>query len=136
MKENDAASGKMLSGHFRGKFCRSIKQVQKCPMRQILEMLPGNLGKVAKQVDPNEAEKSLKMTEAILSSMTAKERLNPDLLNASRKRRIASGSGTEVQDVNKLLKQYRDAQKMMKTLQKTVEGSFQSVPLILISLMN
>ncbi len=51
--------------------------------------------------------------------MTSKERLNPELLNASRKRRIAAGSGTEVSEVNKLLKQYRDAQKMMKTMQKT-----------------
>jgi signal recognition particle subunit SRP54 len=120
-KKSMQQAGKMLSGHFSLEdFADQLKQVRKMgPMRQILEMLPGNLGKVAKQVDPNEAEKSLKMTEAILSSMTAKERLNPDLLNASRKRRIASGSGTEVQDVNKLLKQYRDAQKMMKTLQKT-----------------
>ena len=93
-KKSMQQAGKMLSGHFSLEdFADQLKQVRKMgPMRQILEMLPGNLGKVAKQVDPNEAEKSLKMTEAILSSMTAKERLNPDLLNASRKRRIASGS--------------------------------------------
>jgi len=51
--------------------------------------------------------------------MTLKERENPDILNASRKRRIASGSGTDVQEVNRLLRQFRESQKMMKTMQKT-----------------
>jgi signal recognition particle subunit SRP54 len=51
--------------------------------------------------------------------MTARERRNPDLLNASRRRRVAAGSGTEVQDINRLMKQFREMQKMMKTLQKT-----------------
>jgi signal recognition particle subunit SRP54 len=51
--------------------------------------------------------------------MTRKERHDPDLLNASRRRRIARGSGTEVQDVNRLMKQFREAQKLFKTLQKT-----------------
>jgi signal recognition particle subunit SRP54 len=58
-------------------------------------------------------------TEAIINSMTIKERRDPDLLNASRRRRIAAGAGTEVQEVNRLIKQFRDAQRMMKTLQKT-----------------
>jgi signal recognition particle GTPase len=61
----------------------------------------------------------MKMTEAIINSMTVKERRNPDLLNASRRRRIARGSGTEVQDVNRLLKQFRETQKLFKTMQKT-----------------
>jgi signal recognition particle subunit SRP54 len=51
--------------------------------------------------------------------MTRAERRNPDLLNASRRRRIAAGAGMDVQDVNRLMKQFRDAQKMIKTLQKT-----------------
>jgi signal recognition particle subunit SRP54 len=59
------------------------------------------------------------MTEAIISSMTVKERRRPDVLNASRRRRIALGSGTEVQDVNRLIKQYRDAQKMFKNIKKS-----------------
>jgi signal recognition particle subunit SRP54 len=59
------------------------------------------------------------MTEAILSSMTREERRNPDVLNASRRRRIARGSGVEVQDVNRVMKQFRDAQRMFKTIQKT-----------------
>jgi signal recognition particle subunit SRP54 len=76
-------------------------------------------GQMAKQISPQEAEKSLKSTEAIIYSMTPKERRNPDILNASRRRRIARGSGMEVQDVNRLIKQYREAQKMFKTLKKT-----------------
>ncbi len=120
-KKSVQQTSRMMSGRFTLEdFADQLRQVRKMgPMRQILDMLPGNLGKAAKQVDPQAVEKNLKMTEAILSSMTAKERLNPDLLNASRKRRIAAGSGTEVPEINKLLKQYRDAQKMMKTLQKT-----------------
>jgi len=74
---------------------------------------------LAKQIDPKDAEKNLKMTEAIIGSMTAKERHTPDLLNASRRRRIAAGSGTDVQDVNRLIKQFREAQKLMRTLQKS-----------------
>jgi signal recognition particle subunit SRP54 len=58
------------------------------------------------------------MTEAIISSMTPYERRNPKVLNASRKRRVASGSGTQVQDVNRLLKQYQQAQRMFKSIKK------------------
>jgi signal recognition particle subunit SRP54 len=82
-------------------------------------MLPGGMGQLAKQVDPKEAESQLKMTEAIINSMTQAERREPDILNASRRRRIARGSGTDVQDVNRLIKQFREAQKMFKTIQKT-----------------
>ena len=64
-------------------------------------------------------EKQISRIEAIINSMTVKERRNPDILNASRRRRIAAGAGMEVQDVNRLIKQYRETQKMMKMLQKT-----------------
>ena len=74
---------------------------------------------MARQVDPKDAENQLKMTEAIINSMTRQERKDPDVLNANRRRRIAHGSGTDVQDVNRLMKQFRDAQRMMKTLQKS-----------------
>jgi signal recognition particle subunit SRP54 len=60
----------------------------------------------------------MKQSEAIIYSMTPKERRNPDILNASRRRRIAAGSGTDVQDVNRLIKQFREVQKLMKTMQK------------------
>jgi len=112
---------KMMKGDFSLEdFAQQLRQIRKMgPFQQILEMLPGGLGQAARNIDPKEAEKSLKLTEAIISSMTQAERRNPDILNASRRRRIARGSGTEVQDVNRILKQFRDAQRMAKTLQKT-----------------
>ena len=89
------------------------------PLTQILEMLPGGMGQMARQISPQDAEKQLKLTEAIINSMTPGERRKPDILNASRRRRIARGSGTEVQDVNRLIKQYREAQRLMKTIKKS-----------------
>ncbi len=97
-----------------------MRQMRKMgPLAQLLEMLPGQLGQAAKQVDPRDIENNFKQIEAIISSMTAAERRNPDLLNASRRRRIAAGSGNDVQAVNRLMKQFRETQKLMKTLQKT-----------------
>lgn len=101
-------------------FIEQLRTIKKMgPISQILEMLPGGMGQMARQIDPRDAERSMKQTEAIINSMTRHERRNPDLLNASRRRRIAAGSGTDVQDVNRLMKQFREMQKMMKTLQKT-----------------
>lgn len=120
-KNAQEQAGRMMSGRFTLEdFADQLKQMRKMgPLSQIFDMLPGNLGQAARQVDPAEAEKNMKTTEAILSSMTAYERRNPDVLNASRKRRIAAGSGTDVPEVNRLLKQFRESQKMMKTLKKT-----------------
>jgi signal recognition particle subunit SRP54 len=89
------------------------------PMSQMADMLPGDMGKAARSISPEDMESQFKRTEAIISSMTPGERQDPDVLNASRRRRIAAGSGTEVQDVNRLIKQFREMQKLMKTLQKT-----------------
>ena len=112
---------RMMSGRFTLEdFANQLRQLRKMgPLHQIMEMLPGNMGQMARQVDPRDAERQLKVTEAILSSMTQQERSNPDVLNASRRRRIARGSGTDVQDVNRLLKQFREMQRVFKTLQKT-----------------
>jgi signal recognition particle subunit SRP54 len=112
---------KMLSGKFDLEdFMQQLRQVRKMgPLTQLLDMMPGQMGQMAKQIDPQDAEKSMKMTEAIISSMTTLERRTPDILNASRRRRIATGSGTDVQDVNRLIKQFREAQKLMKMLQKS-----------------
>ena len=112
---------RMLSGKFTLEdFADQLRQIRKMgPLSQILEMLPGGMGQMARQVDPKDAENQLKMTEAIINSMTRQERKEPDVLNASRRRRIARGSGTDVQNVNRLMKQFRDAQRMMKTLQKS-----------------
>ena len=112
---------KMMKGQFDLEdWLDQMRQLRKMgPLSQILEMLPGQLGQAAKQVDPNDVEKNFKHIEAIINSMTRGERRNPDVLNASRRRRIAAGCGMEVQDVNKLVKQYRETQKMMKILQKS-----------------
>lgn len=112
---------KMMSGQFSLEdFAQQLRQIRKMgPFSQILEMLPGQMGQMAKSISPQDAERQMKMTEAIISSMTVGERRSPDILNASRRRRIARGSGTDVQDVNRLLKQFREAQKMFKTIQKT-----------------
>jgi len=96
---------------------RSTKKMG--PMSQMMDMLPGDVGKAARAVSPEDMERQFKRTEAIISSMTPGERRAPDVLNASRRRRIAAGSGTEVQDVNQLIKQYREVHRLMKTLQKT-----------------
>lgn len=96
-----------------------MRQIKKMgPLTQILEMLPGQMGQLARQVDPKDMERNFKRFEAIILSMTPEERRNPEILNASRRRRIARGSGTEVQDVNRLIKQYREAQRLFKSLQK------------------
>jgi len=113
-----AQAERMLGGRFDLEdWLRQVKQVRKMgPLAQIADMLPGRAGDAARQVDPSELERGFRSSEAIISSMTAAERRNPEILNASRRRRIAAGSGTDVQDVNRLIKQFREAQKLMKTM--------------------
>jgi signal recognition particle subunit SRP54 len=120
-KTAQAQAERMMKGEFTLQdFADQLRQVRKMgPLAQILEMLPGGMGQMARQIPPQEAEQQLKMTEAIINSMTLVERRRPDILNASRRRRIARGSGTDVQDVNRLIKQYRDAQRLFKTLKKS-----------------
>lgn len=112
---------RMLQGQFSLEdWLEQMKQVKKMgSMSQIMEMLPGQLGQAARQADPRDIERGMKQSEAIIYSMTYKERRNPDILNASRRRRIAAGAGVEVQAVNKLVKQFREAQKMMKMFQRS-----------------
>lgn len=91
-----------------------MEQVRKMgSMKDILGMLPG-VGKKLKDVDVD--DRQLDRMRAIIQSMTIKERRNPDIINPSRKRRIAAGCGMQVEDVNRLLNQYRQMQKMMKQL--------------------
>lgn len=120
-KNQEEQASRMLKGQFTLEdFLQQLKQLRKMgPLSQVMDMLPGGLGQAAKNVDNAEAEAQLKKTEAIISSMTLKERRNPDILNANRRRRIARGSGTDVQDVNRVMKQFRDSQRLLKTLQKT-----------------
>ena len=112
---------KMMKGQFSLEdWLDQMKQMKKMgPLAQIMDMLPGQMGQAARQVDPTVVEKSFKQSEAIINSMTVKERRDSELLNASRRRRIAAGSGVEVQDVNRLIKQFREAQKLVKMFQKT-----------------
>lgn len=94
-------------------FLDQLQQMKKMgPLSSLLEMIPGmNSSKMkGMQVD----DKEMGRTEAIIHSMTKKERVNPDVINASRRKRIAAGSGTSVQDVNKLLKNFEQTKKMMK----------------------
>jgi signal recognition particle subunit SRP54 len=91
-----------------------MEQVRKMgPMGQIIEMIPG-LGGMAKEAQASVDRGDLKRVEAIIRSMTIEERQDPNILNGARRRRIARGSGTRLQDVNQLLKQFGDVQKMMK----------------------
>ncbi|MEA4911563.1 MAG: signal recognition particle protein [Oscillospiraceae bacterium] len=83
-------------------------------LRQMIAMLPGGADIPEEAID----EKAFRRTEAIICSMTLKERTKPSLIDASRKRRIAAGSGTKVEDVNRLLKQFEQANKMMKQMTK------------------
>lgn len=97
-------------------FLEQLHQIKKLgSLNKILDMIPG-MGQLTDMVSEEELEGQLKSTQAIISSMTTKERRNPKLLNGSRKRRIAKGSGTTVQQVNALLSQFREMQKMMKQL--------------------
>ena len=80
----------------------------------LLSKMPGELGEISKKIPEGTAEKAMRHVEAIINSMTPKERANPALLKASRKRRIAAGAGVTIQDVNKMLKQFEQSQQMMK----------------------
>lgn len=95
-------------------FRQQLREVRKMgPLQQVLEMIPG-LSQVSRQLPADLPEKQLKRIEAIIDSMTPAERRDPQILNGSRKRRIAMGSGTSVQEVNQLLHQFRDMQRLMK----------------------
>ncbi len=119
-QEEAARAGKrLIEGDFTLEdFLAQMQQIKKLgPLGKIMEMIPG-FGQMARDVDMNEAEKDLKRIEAIIRSMTRQERRNPKVIKASRKRRIAAGSGTTVQDVNKLLRDFRDMQQMMQQMRK------------------
>ena len=91
---------------------QQIKQMGS--LSQVISMFPG-AGKISEE-ETAAGEAQLKKTEAIINSMTKRERERPAIINPSRKRRIAAGSGTKVEDVNRLLKQFEQMQKMMKMM--------------------
>ncbi len=99
-------------------FLLQLQQIKKMgSVSSLLELIPGGK-KLASQVDTNKAETELKRVEALINSMTLEERRNPAILNGSRRRRIAQGSGTTVTDVNRLMKQFMEMKKMMQRVSK------------------
>ena len=115
-------------------FLEQMEQIQKMgPLNKVIEMIPG-MGQIKDQLgDIDMNNKEIVKTKAIVQSMTIEERRNPSILNASRKKRIARGSGTSVQDVNRLIKQFSEMKKMMKMFtgtQKSIKkrGGFAGLP--------
>jgi signal recognition particle subunit SRP54 len=103
-------------------FQKQLRQLKKMgSLQSLLSMLP-SVGPFKDLQNVNMDPKELVRIEAIISSMTAKERKNHEIINGSRRRRIARGSGVEVQDVNALLKQYREARRMMRSLTGGMAG--------------
>lgn len=116
-KKAEEDAERFMDGKFDLKdFLEQIRQIRKLgPLSSLLEMVPG----VPKeQVDVTKGEQELKKFEAIINSMTPKERKNPGILTYSRKQRIAKGSGTTLQDINRLLKSYDQLKKTMKQMKK------------------
>lgn len=103
-------------------FLEQIQQMKSMgPINQIMDMIPG-MGKMKGLKDVEINDKDVKHTEAIIHSMTPRERRTPEIINGSRRKRIARGSGTSVQEVNKLLKQFEQTQKMLKQMSQMQQG--------------
>ena len=103
-------------------FLEQLQQVEKMgPLSQLVEMIPG-LSSLARRLPEGMDEKQMKKVEAIIFSMTKEERRHPDIIDGSRRKRIARGSGTTPQDINRLLNQFRQAQKLMKQLESRKAG--------------
>lgn len=103
-------------------FLDQMSQMKKMgPLKQILEMLPG-MGAMKQLKDLEVDEKEVARVEAIIKSMTKQERREPAIINGSRRKRIANGSGTKVEEVNRLLKQFEQSKKMMKQLMDMTKG--------------
>ncbi|MEQ8927162.1 MAG: signal recognition particle protein, partial [Fulvivirga sp.] len=101
-------------------FLSQLEQIKKMGnIKDLMGMIPG-MGKALKDIDVD--DDSFKPIEAIIRSMTTEERATPDIINGSRRARIAKGSGTSVQQVNNLIKQFGDMRKMMKTMNKMGGG--------------
>ena len=105
-------------------FLTQIEQIKKMGnIKDLMGMIPG-VGKAIKDIDID--DNAFKSVEAIIRSMTPKERANPDIINASRKERIARGSGTTLQEVNRLMKQFEQIRKAMKSVAGGKMGNLMS----------
>ncbi|WP_416189788.1 signal recognition particle protein [Neisseria sp. CCUG17229] len=118
---DEEAAAKMAKKIQKGKgfdlndFKEQIQQMRNMGgLESLMSKMPGELSQISKQIPEGTTEKAMGKVEAIINSMTPKERANPALIKASRKRRIAAGAGTNVQEVNKMLKQFEQSQQMMK----------------------
>ena len=123
-KTAEEQTKKLLEARFTFEdFYATLQQVKKMgPIGDLLKMIPG-MGGLAKQLPEGpEAEAQMRQIEAIISSMTRAERADPSLMNGSRRRRIAAGSGTTVADVNQLIKQFGEMQKVMKQMGGMAKG--------------
>ncbi len=121
-KQAAVMEAKLTEGNFDlNDFLDQMQQVKKMgSLENILSMLPGMGG--LKPADLSVDEKQMGRVEAMILSMTAKERRDPDIINGSRKKRIAAGSGTSTQDINRLLGQFRDMKKMMRQMSAMASG--------------
>jgi signal recognition particle subunit SRP54 len=103
-------------------FLDQLEQVKKLgPLNKVLEMIPG-MGSAKQLKDIDFDDKEIVKVQAIIQSMTRDERNNPEIINGSRRKRIAKGSGTSVQEVNRLLKQFEQTKKMMKKFADMEKG--------------
>jgi len=117
-KTAEEQAKKLLEARFTfDDFYTQLQQIKKMgPIGDLLKMIPG-MGGLAKQLPEGpQAERDMRRIEAIISSMTKAERADPALIKGSRRRRIAAGSGTTVSEVNQLLKQFAEMQKLMKQM--------------------
>ena len=121
IKEAEKLAEKVKSGKdfYLNDFKNQIAQMKKMGgVGALMDKMPSELSGAASKINPEDGDKSLVQIEAIINSMTALERRKPEIIKAKRKIRIANGSGTQVQDINKLLKQFEEMQKMMKMFSK------------------
>ena len=120
---------KLSKGQFNyDDFLDQMNQLQKLGgIAGILKMLPG-MNKAMQGIDLEDSEKKMKQVKSIIHSMTFKERANPKLMNPSRKKRIAQGAGVDIAEVNKLVKQFEEMQKMMKQFGGSMKGKHGGFP--------
>lgn len=122
-EEAEKMSSRLEQGEFDLEdFLAAMTQMKRLgPISKLLGMLPG-MGEIQRQIQPGAMESQMKKIEAMIFSMTPQERRYPKVLNGSRKRRIAKGSGTSVQEINQLIKQFREMQKMVKQMPAFLRG--------------
>ena len=125
MKEAEKSAQRFMSGKFTmDDLLKQLEATQKMgPLASLVKMIPG-MSDAAKQLENTDADRQLVKVKAIIQSMTKEEREDPSIMRNSHKRRIAMGSGTSINDVNKLINQYDRMKKMMKQMSSLTKGGF------------